>query len=814
MKCTLGFFLCLLCAVAFSQTPKQTLPASGRQIPFDKSWLFMHGEISNADQPAFNDEGWRKIDLPHDWSIEDLPNQDGKSIIGPFSEKSVGTTATGYTLAGTGWYRKKFQTTKSMQGKKLTIFFDGVYMNSDVWLNGQHLGNHPYGYTPFYYDLTPYLKPTGEENVLAVSVKNEGRNSRWYSGSGIYRHVWLTVTDATHFSPWGVYVTTPDASKARARVSVSSSLNNDQPLNKEIDLVIRILSPEGKMFGMSQQTLSLNANSSATNDQTIEISNPTLWSVENPSLYKAITEIREGNKILDRVETTFGIRSLSFSATNGFLLNGKKVLLKGGCIHHDNGPLGAIAIDRGEQRKIEILKKNGFNAIRTSHNPPSTALLDACDRLGMLVLDEAFDAWQKGKNPNDYHVYFKDWCKSDIDAMVMRDRNHPSIIFWSIGNEIIERSDSSGLRITKELRAEVRRMDTTRPVTEALCLFWDNPGYQWDTTAGAYALLDVGGYNYTWQYYESDHKKFPDRMMLGTESYPVEALASWNKVENLPYVLGDFVWTAFDYMGEASIGHSSMDSANGGKFWMGWPWFNGYCGDIDLIGNKKPQSYYRDVIWRNSAITMLVHAPIPNGFVEHVSGWGWPDESPSWTWPGSDGKTLSVRVFSRAESVRLYLNGKLIDEHMVPKGTITAIFKIPYQPGTLKAVNVNHGKEGDSFELKTTERPKRIRLVADRTKIHADQNDLSYVTVEITDEQGQVVPNAEVPVLFSLSGAGRIAGLGNGNPSDMASFQGNSRKTWRGRCLVIIQPKDKPGEISLKASAEGLEGSSINISSK
>ncbi|MFI5154050.1 MAG: glycoside hydrolase family 2 TIM barrel-domain containing protein, partial [Chitinophagales bacterium] len=648
MKTALFFFFCLVSAGILAQSAKESSSPLTRRIPFDNGWLFTSSQVSNAEQPEFPDSGWRRIDLPHDWSIEDLPNPAANGIMGPFSKNSAGANATGYTVGGTGWYRKKFQTTKLMQGKKLTLFFDGVYMNADVWLNGHHLGNHPYGYTPFYYDLTSFLNVVGRENVISVKVQNEGRNSRWYTGSGIYRHVWLTVTGVLHVSPWGIFITSSEVSNNETRVSINSSVNNDQNTSRHVNQLTTLISPDGKPAGTARQELSLDPNSSMSYVQSISVLNPARWSVEKPNLYKAITEISVGNQIIDRVETVFGIRSISFSAQNGFLLNGKKVLLKGGCIHHDNGPLGSAAIDRAEERKIEILKKNGFNAIRTSHNPPSTALLDACDRLGMLVLDEAFDAWEKGKNPNDYHVYFKDWGQKDIDAMVLRDRNHPSVILWSIGNEIVERVDSPGLRITKELAAEIRRLDPTRPVTEALCTFWDHPGYNWDTTAYAYALLGVGGYNYAWGHYASDHQKFPGRIMMGTESYAVEALESWNAAENLPYVLGDFVWTAFDYLGEASIGHSSIDKVKGGKFWMGWPWFNAYCGDIDLIGNKKPQSYYRDVVWRNSPITMLVHGPLPDGLVENVSGWGWPDESASWTWPGSEGKILQVRVFSRA----------------------------------------------------------------------------------------------------------------------------------------------------------------------
>ena len=785
-----------------------------RNILFDKGWKFKKDNSIQAESAGYDDTGWRLLDLPHDWSIEDLPNQVADSIIGPFDKASVGASATGFTVGGTGWYRKKFVTEKSFQNRIVTILFDGVYMNSDVWLNGHHLGNHPYGYTPFHYDLTGYLMPPGQENVLAVRVKNLGKNSRWYSGSGIYRHVWLSVTQLTHVQESGVYITTPQVSNNAATVKINTAIGNKQAAAQSISLVTTIVSPSGNTVGLVKKTLQLQADASLTDSQSIRLANPSLWSVDAPRLYKAITEIRQGNKLLDRIETVFGIRSVSFSAESGFLLNGRKVLLKGGCIHHDNGPLGASTIDRAEERKIEILKRNGFNAIRTSHNPPSRQLLDACDRLGMLVLEEAFDMWERGKNPDDYHLYFKDWWQNDIDAMVLRDRNHPSVIFWSIGNEINERADSSGLRIARQLSAEIRRLDNTKPVTEAICFMWDHPGYKWDTTANAFAILDVGGYNYVLDQYEGDHRKFPQRIMVGTESYPMQALENWNLVEKHPYVLGDFVWTAIDYLGEASIGHTTLDKTKKSSFFLGWPWFNSYCGDIDLTGDKKAPSYYRDIVWKNEPIAMAVHAPVPDSMTEFVSYWGWPDERQSWTWPGTEGKSLQVRVFSRAPMVRLLLNGKIIGEQKLAGATITAVFNVPYQPGKLKAVNVIDGKETDAVEFNTSGAPAHIRLVADRAQIKADRNDLSYITVEITDELGQVAPNAAIPVEFSINGPAEIAATGSGNPAEMESFQQPKRKTWRGKCLVIVRPSGTAGTITLKAVATGLPPAQITITTK
>ena len=434
------------------------------------------------------------------------------------------------------------------------------------------------------------------------------------------------MTDQVHIAPYGLYITTPEISENTATILVKSNIENEGTTLSNIILETTVLSPDGRTVGKTQKALIIEANASKTDEQNFTIEKPVLWSVETPRLYKAVTEIKKEKKILDHFETTFGIRSIHLDATSGLLINGKRILLKGGCIHHDNGPLGAASIDRAEERKIEILKANGFNAIRTSHNPPSMQLLDACDRLGMLVIDEAFDAWEIPKMPDDYSLYFKAWWRQDVESMVLRDRNHPSVIIWSIGNEITERVDTSGLRITKQLVEKIRQYDHTRPVTEALCHYWEqvNQGKQWSATSKAFALLDIGGYNYQMSLYESDHEQYPGRIMAGTESFPLEALENWNLVEKHPYIIGDFVWTAFDYLGEASFGHSTYDQTENSQFFVGWPWYNSWCGDIDIIGNKKPQSYYRDVVWRNSPIAMAVHEPMPEGLIENTRSGGGP----------------------------------------------------------------------------------------------------------------------------------------------------------------------------------------------
>ena len=452
--------------------------------------------------------------------------------------------------------------------------------------------------------------------------------------------------------------------------------------------------------------------------------------------------------------------------------------------------------------------------MRTSHNPPSQQFLDACDSIGIIVIDEAFDQWERPKNPEDYHLYFDTSWKKDIDAMVLRDRNHPAVVFWSIGNEINERADASGLVIAKNLRDEVKSLDNTRPVTEAICHFWDHPGYKWDTTAAAYALLDVGGYNYLWKMYESDHEKYPERVMMGTESYPLEAFENWQQVKEHPYVIGDFVWTAMDYLGETGIGHTSLDSTRGFQL-QTFPWFNSWCGDIDLIGGKKPQMYYRDVVWGQSKLEVLVHKPVPEGHKEAVSAWGWPDEVHSYTFPGDEGKQMQVHVYTSYPEVRLELNGKTVGQQTVSDATkLTATFTINYEPGELKAIALKNRVVVDSVVLKSAGKAAGIRLIADRSKIKARKSDLSYITAEVVDTNGNVVPDAVMPLDFSVAGAGKIIATANANPSGMESFQQPKHTTFRGKCLVIVQPNGKAGTIKLRAEGKDLQSAEVVISTE
>lgn len=809
-----------------------------RAISFDNAWRFSMGELNGAEQNNYLDAAWPLLNLPHDWSIEDLPNQKYGEVQGPFTKASEGKAATGFTAGGIGWYRKTFTLNNTYKAKQIYILFDGVYMNADVWLNGHHLGNHPYGYTSFSYNLTNFLNPVGQTNVLAVRAKNLGNNSRWYSGSGIYRHVWLLPVNPVHTKLWGSYITTSEVSNKKATVAIQTTVQNTLSQSRAVSVKLELLNPLGHVVALLQQVLNIPADSSALLLQKLTVATPKLWGLNNPVLYKAKVTLATGGKIIDQTINTFGIRSLVFDPQKGLLLNGEAIKLKGGCIHSDLGPLGAASIDRAEERKVELIKKAGYNALRLSHNPPSPALLDACDNLGMLVLDEAFDMWELPKNPQDYHQYFKDWSSRDLASMVARDRNHPSVMMWSIGNEIYEVPDSAGYKIGKRLADEVRQLDGGRPVTSAIVFLPPYTKKPWADYEPQLANLDVDGYNYfldksiyfqrdsaTLHRFETERAKHPDKLYMCTEYLPNAALENWDEAEKYPWFLGGFCWTAMDYIGEAGIGKSILmpesQKLPQGLMGMGlfyrnnWPVFNAYCGDLDLIGDRKAESYYKNVVWRNSAVEVLVRRPVPDGQKEVIATWGMPDAIKSWNWAGHEGKKMQVDVYTRSKTVKLELNGKTIAEQTVPEGSITTTFEVEYEPGTLIAKAYYKGTETGKSMLSTTGKPFGIRLIADRKNIKADPNDLSFVSVQIVDNKGNVVPSADgIEVKFKLTGHAVIAAVGNGNPADMSSFRQPRKNTYQGKALAIIKPTGKIGKAILIASADGLKSSSIQIETR
>jgi len=778
-----------------------------RTLLFDFNWRFHLGGAQGAEAPDFDDSKWRKLDLPHDWSIEDLPGTNS-----PFTADAISQVSGGFTVGGTGWYRKSFTLTPEQSGKRIIIQFDGVYMNAEIWVNGQAIGEHPYGYTSFWYDITDKLKSDGL-NVLTVKVKNEGENSRWYSGSGIYRHVWLKTFDPIHIAQWGTYVTTPEVSAASARVRIKTRVLNESDRSSDTALVTRFINSKGQVAATSQAEQKIGSHESYEFDQDAKIQTPELWSPDSPTLYRAEISIYVGGKLVDTSVSNFGVRSLTFDVAKGFLLNGQPLKLKGGCLHHDNGPLGARAFDRAEERRVELLKASGYNALRLAHNPPSPAFLDACDRLGMMVIDEAFDMWTEGKNPHDYHLFFDEWWQRDAESMLMRDRNHPSVIMWSIGNEIPSRTKPETVKLAQDLADFVRHTEPTRPVTSAV----NNLSPAQDPY---FKALDIAGYNYAaggdhqkQSLYELDHNRVHNRIMVGTESYPLEAFDAWMNVIDHPYVIGDFVWTAFDYIGEASIGWRGYFQEQ--KF---YPWNLAYCGDIDICGWKRPQSYYRDALWKENQVSVFVKPPTPsfepNPKRQSWSKWHWHDVVQNWNWPGQLNKPLEVNVYSSCEEVELFLNGKSLGRKPTNRQTtFLATWTVPYQPGILKAVGFSKGQPGPTSELVSAARPTQIKLTPDRSRIVADGQDLSYVTVELTDERGTRNPGANNTINFSVSGPGSIVAVANANPVSTESYQQPKRKAWQGRCLVIVKANQQPGQIKLVAASAGLRSVTAVIES-
>jgi beta-galactosidase len=779
--------------------------AHGRErILLDADWRFHLGEVPAASQPACDDQGWRTVNLPHDWSIE-----------GTVDPHAPGTGRDGFFPTGIGWYRRSFVALPAWSGQRVMIEFEGVYMNAEVWINGRSLGVHPYGYTAFFYDLTPYLQP-GAANVLAVRVDNSLQpNSRWYSGSGLYRHVWLHVTDPVQVAPWGVFVATTEASVAAAKIRIEATVRNETDAPVSLSVETRLLDPAGQTVATASAPAQVAPHAEETVTDAATILNPRLWSPATPVLYRAVTRVMVGQNLADQVETPFGVRTIAVSAARGFELNGHALKLVGGSVHHDNGPLGAAAFDRAEERRVELLKAAGFNAVRTAHNPPSPAFLAACDRLGLLVMDEAFDCWEQGKTPHDYSVVFKDWWQRDLDAMVRRDRNHPAVVLWSIGNELYERGTPEGARIARMLTDRIRELDATRPITAGINGL--GPAGDWTRTDALFAALEVAGYNYELARHAADHARRPERVIVATESFQSEAFPNWAAANDNAYVIGDFVWSALDYLGEAGIGRVFPPDQPAVKHWEAdqYPWHGAYCGDLDLTGWRKPASHYRAIVWdRGEKLYAAVRVPSPDGRPWNLTPWSLPPARPDWTWPGREGRELTVEVFSRYDQVRLYLNGRLLGEKPTTRAEeFKAAFAVVYTPGTLQAVGVRGGREGETLALTTAGAAARIRLTPDRARIRADGQDLSFVTVEITDRGGRLRPDADAAVRFTLSGPGVIAGIGSGDMTTLESYQTNPHRVFQGRAIVVIRSEPEAGRLKLTASAPGLPDAAVFIRS-
>jgi len=795
----------LLCTVLLMACA--AMQAKDRSQCFDNGWKFMLGDPQGAEQAAFDDSQWRALDLPHDWSIEPEAAAKQGENVNIFTRKAPGGRDTGWTYGGTGWYRKAFALSAEELKGVVWLYFEGVYYDAEVWVNGTKVGENHYGYSSFRLDITEACKPAGEQNIVAVRVKNEGKNSRWYAGSGIYRHVWLQTMPTVHLDEWGIFANTIYMGTDKATVRCSANVVNDTKKGQKATVTAEFLDPNGQKLLGGTQKATIGGGAYQAVNFSFSLAQYEAWSPENPKIYTLRLTCRNAKTGEEDVTTTkVGIRIVSADAQHGLLLNGKPVLLRGGCIHHDNGLLGAAAFNRAEDRKLQLMKDNGFNAVRCSHNIPSVHFLDACDSIGMLVIDEAFDQWLEAKNPDDYHRLFQQQGKKDMQVMVRRDRNHPSVIMWSIGNEIPGRCTPEGKEAAAMLRETIRQLDTNRPITAGICE-WDSHPSDWDNQMqNAFVSLDVAGLNYIGHQYENTHKNLPNLPIMATESFPMVLGEYWNMVEENTYIIGDFVWTAWDYVGEAGCGNAGQGNTYGHNG-IQWPWFNAWCGDLDLIGQKKPQSYYRDVVWRQKPITMAVSRPLSD---VRISPWGWPLEAQTWTFNDlSEKDSLRVNVYSRSPIVRLYLNDQFVGQAETNK-TFTATFNVPYKPGTLRAETAN----GEQFTLTTAGKPVALRLVADRTSLQADGTDLAYVTIELVDAAGRVVSDSDRKVNISLGGAGTLLACGNASPTDMESFRNNSPRLFEGRAQAIVKSLREGGNITLSVSSDGLATQTINISSR
>lgn len=795
-------------------------------ILFDRGWRYFSGEYMTFFGQALRnvDSGlWKEIDLPHDAIIglkRDPANPSGMPG--------------GYTQNSMLYYRKEFDCPIEWQDKDVIAEFEGAYMNAEVLLNGNLITSHPYGYTSFFAKLTPYLK-YGKKNVLLVTLNNLAQpSSRWYAGGGIYRHVRLHIGNEIHIRPWQFKVCTPEVSQESAEICFSANITNLGNHSEQISIRYDIFEKgtDVKVLSGKIAPLFLNESGDTLTEHSVCLKAPKLWEIDSPSLYEVKYElVSKSGEIYDAGSVTFGIRGISFDSKNGFRLNGQKLKMKGGCIHHDHGPLGAASYDDAEERRVRILKDAGFNAIRCAHNPPSVAFLDACDRLGMLVIDEAFDCWRLGKNPFDYHIYFSDWWKRDLESMIDRDYNHPSIVVWSVGNEVIERDGGSGgAEICRMLADHARSMDPSRPVTIAsnnIITLNDDEEVEdanWAAnlkenvidkendlfgrkSEAVFASLDIAGYNYMIQRYGYDQKKFPDRVIMGTETFPHTHYDNWKETLAHDNVIGDFVWTSFDYLGEAGIGKVEYDKQDG---WGGaYPWFYANCGDFDICGTKRPQSYYRDIVWNRREKPFIgVYDPHYHGRKIVIKEWAWEPVQEGYSFPGCEGMETLVDVYSQYDEVELIVNGKSYGKK--PAGDASkciAQFTITYEPGEITAIAYENGVEKSRETVRTTGKPYKVSLKPENNPY---AKDLIYVRVEVADQNGDRVPYAENDIKFFCEGDAEIIAVGNGNPITEESFTADHRKAYEGRALVILK-RTGNGAISLTAASDEIEGDKVTL---
>ncbi len=787
--------------ITFSQSSKR------EKILFDLGWKFHLGDLNAAKDPLFDDASWRSLNLPHDWSIEADFN-------------SQYASCTGYLPSGFGWYRKTFDIPQDYKNKTITIQFDGVYCNSEVWVNGKYIGKHPYGYTSFFYNLTPYIE-IGKKNIIAVRVDHmKYADTRWYSGSGIYRHVWLTTTDDVHVTQWGTQVLTPEVTPSLAKVTVKTVIANDKKVSKTIKLLSSLINMDGKEVAKAETDVKLSDSLTSIN-QAFSLNKPVLWNTENPYLYTVKTKIISVTDIIDEYETPFGIRTIKFDPDKGFFLNGVNTKLKGVCLHHDGGCLGAAVPEKIWKIRLEKLKAVGCNAIRTSHNPVAPEFLDLCDQMGFMILAEAFDEWDYPKNKwidgwnqtkaghDGYPDIFEQWGEKDLYSMVYRDKNHPSIVIWSIGNELDYNNDPYSdptntnyspdkpdafrmVDIARKFVEIVKNIDTSRPVTMAIAVVPISNKIRLPE------VLDIVGYNYTESAYQNDHKQYPNRIIYGSENS--HNYSAWLEVKNNEFISGQFLWTGVDYMGEARR----------------FPSHAATSGLLDLTSFEKPVYYWRQAMWSEKPMLYITSRkarttdqksvdPMSNlaGFLNSS------DQSEHWNYTVGD--SVLVMAFTNCIEAELSINGKSFGKKKSDPINSCMWWYVPYATGEVKVVAKGSDNKTLTAMLKKVSEPIKIILTPDATKLKANNQDITIVEVQLRDKNNNRSLLANNLINFDISGEGKIIGVDNGDASSLENYKLPKREARFGRCIVILQTTGKSGNMTLTARSQGLPDASAEI---
>jgi beta-galactosidase len=767
----------------------QPVTGQGRsQSSLDANWRFFLGDPAGAETQGFDDRNWRTLDLPHDWSIE-----------GPFDQMNATGGAGAFLPGGIGWYRRVFEIGGGDAKRRVFIEFDGVMANSDVWVNGVHLGKRPYGYSSFRYELTGHLNVgKGTINRLAVRVDNSAQPaSRWYSGAGIYRHVRLVITDAVHVDHWGTFVTTPRVSSNRATVHVRSTVINQSNSARDVSLRIELHGPDTRLVRTVQtKSISVAAGGAGDIEDDLEVTDPQRWDLEHPLLYRVVVKVIAGKQVVDTDVVDFGIRESRFEAESGFWLNGRNLKIKGVCLHHDGSSFGAAVPLSVWARRLAKLKELGINAIRTAHNPPAPEFLDLCDRMGLLVMDEVFDCWTVAKNPYDYHLYFNEWSKIDTADMVRRDRNHPSIVVYSAGNEIHDTPNGElAKRILAGLVAVFHQHDPTRPVSQGL--FRPNVSHDYDN--GLADLLDVVGQNYRENEILAAHKQKPTRKILGTEN--THDRNAWLALrDNAPYA-GQFLWSGIDYLGESRR----------------WPGMANSSGLLDRTGTPRPRAFERQSWWSDRPMVYIARRVAPTPISPTDPGYE-PDQRrvqvlfPDWNPQNAAAHVENVEVYSNCEDVELFLNGRSLGAKPLPRDASARTWAVPFAPGSLKAIARNQGQVVATQELRTAGNPFRIVLAVDRNRLGSGWDEVAYTTATVVDENGVTVPNGDALISFVTIGPGKVIAVDSGDNSSHELFQASARHAFQGRCFAVIRALGKAGRITIVGSAPGLASGSVTVS--